>query len=557
MELLERLIPSSGEVLVDRYELGPVLGRGGFGIVFRAIHKGLDEPVAVKVLLPHVLANPDLVSRFEREVYLAKGLRHPNTIRILDFAKTSSGLPFYVMEFVSGCSLLDVIRRERALSAGRVQRVAVQILKSLAEAHANGVVHRDLKPPNVMLCEIHDEDDFVKVLDFGIAKALADPDQPGELTRSGLVLGTPRYMSPEQVRGWREVDPRSDLYTVGLIMAECLVGRPVAQGDSDIEVLNLHGSEAPLSFAGEVKSSALWPVIDKATKKHADQRYADAKAMRLALEAIRGLPQDRPALPSPKKGRAVPPPIPETTPPNSCQTPFKGMEVEDVGDESPAAPQPLAVGQADPEARTLAAGQETVLGTGRSGERQSRVPWILAALAAATLVVFALLTVTGVFSDSHDDSDLTESAAVDDLPNEEQPVVAPVDPGPQELPPEPVVVGPDPFVNDTINAAKLMLGTALPETHAILFDGTAGAQVSLNGSIVGTTPFEAVVPLVDRVITVRFERDRHESQEQTFSLTDEAVRVELSEERHHGRDRDRARPEEPEVPPFGGIGIHD
>jgi len=178
--VMENLLPKSGEKLGGRYILGEKLGRGGFAVVFRATHTGIDEDVAVKVLLPHILSNAELAPRFEREVLLAKGLRHPNTIRILDFDETDKGLPFYVMEYIRGDGLDKIIEREKGLSPMRTRHVTVQLLKSLAEAHDAGIVHRDLKPENLLLCDIFGESDFVKVLDFGIAKALGG--EPGTQT---------------------------------------------------------------------------------------------------------------------------------------------------------------------------------------------------------------------------------------------------------------------------------------------------------------------------------------------------------------------------------------
>ena len=228
----------------------------------------------------------------------------------------------------------------------------------------------------------------------------------------------------------------------------------------------------------------------------------------------------------------------------------------DIPAEQRPSPKPLGVGHVDHEARTLAAGQEMVFGTGSVNDRQNKLPWILVACAAVTLAVFAALAVTGVFTDNHDDGGPTESAVIDEGRGEEEPVIASADPELREPQPEPelAVVAPDPFVHDTINAARLMLGTALPDTHAIRFEGTAGARVSIAGQTVGTTPFEAVVPMVDREITVRYERDRHEARDETISLTDEVVRVDLREEQRERPDRHQEQ-EEPTIPPFGGVEV--
>jgi hypothetical protein len=277
-------MPETGDVLQGRYVLQEQIGRGGFGTVFRATQIGLDEDVAVKIVRPHVLDDPNLKARFEREIYVAKQLRHPNTIRVLDVAETEAGVPFYVMELAAGRSLADVLDHDGAMTQARARRIGLQILKGLAEAHAKGVVHRDLKPENVLLCDFFGEHDFVKILDFGIAKALADPK--GKITRTDVLMGTPNYMSPEQALGQADVDGRSDLYSVGLILGELLLGVPVVSGNSFIRLLAVQAAPTPLDLDPSLASCALGPVIKRATEKDRDERYPSAREMIDALEAI-------------------------------------------------------------------------------------------------------------------------------------------------------------------------------------------------------------------------------------------------------------------------------
>ncbi|MCA9565442.1 MAG: serine/threonine protein kinase, partial [Myxococcales bacterium] len=279
--VLQKLIPKVGDT-IGRYHLREQVGKGGFGVVFRATQAGLDEDVAVKVLRPHVVAKPEICQRFEREVRVAKGLRHPNSTRVLDAGQTEAGLPFYVMEYLECRSLAQVLRAEGAFTAERTRRIALQVLKSLGEAHSRGVIHRDLKPSNIMLCDIYGEDDFVKVLDFGIAKALVLSDEDDSETQTGQVLGTPRYMSPEQARG-QAIDPRSDLYSVGLLLAECVGGVPLVQGESSVEIMFQHTSPAPLILPPVVTKNPLAEVIRKAIRKQVDSRYLNADEMRAAL----------------------------------------------------------------------------------------------------------------------------------------------------------------------------------------------------------------------------------------------------------------------------------
>ncbi|MCA9564928.1 MAG: protein kinase, partial [Myxococcales bacterium] len=319
--LIEKLVPTAGQTVAGRYILREQVGRGGFGVVFRATQIGLDEDVAVKVLRPHIVTNQTMYSRFEREVKIAKGLRHPNSIRVLDFDKTEEGLPFYVMEFLRGDSLSAILRQEGGLSPHRARRIMIQVLKSLAEAHSRGVVHRDLKPSNVMLTEVYGETDFVKVLDFGIAKAISELDENGDETRTGEVLGTPRYMSPEQARS-EAVDGRSDIYTAGLLIAECIGGKPLVQGQNHLDLLFQHTSPTPLVIPPSIISSPLSDVIRVATRKQKERRYQTAEEMVDALESLGELPNDVPRhlVPLPREvrlrfGDSTP------TPTNSGHTP--------------------------------------------------------------------------------------------------------------------------------------------------------------------------------------------------------------------------------------------
>ncbi len=265
--------------------MGEELGRGGFGIVFKATHRSLGTSVAVKVLLPHVLSDPSHAQRFHREVALTKRLSHPNTVRILDAEQTADGLPFFVMEYIEGRTLQGVLAREGKLSPARAARITIQVLKSLAEAHAQGIVHRDLKPGNIMIAEVYGERDYVKVLDFGIAKALETSGTAGA-TETGMILGTPAYMSPEQVRTVVPLDGRSDLYTLGLILFECLTGRPVVADGAPLEMLVAHASAESHRLPPQIASHPIGGVLELALAKNRDGRFASADAFRGALEGL-------------------------------------------------------------------------------------------------------------------------------------------------------------------------------------------------------------------------------------------------------------------------------
>jgi serine/threonine-protein kinase len=222
-----------GQVLADRYRIVKLLGSGGMGSVYRAEHVHMKKPVAVKILHRHMTTNAEVVARFEREAVAAGRIEHPNVAAATDFGKAADGSFYLALEYVEGKSLGDVIE-QGPIAPYRALVIARQIADALAAAHAAGIVHRDLKPDNVLLVERDGLGDFVKVLDFGIAKVHLD-EGSGPLTQIGTIFGTPQYMSPEQGQG-RTVDGRSDLYALGIILYEMLTGKLPFDAD-DLVVL--------------------------------------------------------------------------------------------------------------------------------------------------------------------------------------------------------------------------------------------------------------------------------------------------------------------------------
>jgi serine/threonine-protein kinase len=210
-----------GQVLDGRYKIEEVIGQGGMGMVFRAIQTSVQRPVAIKTLNPSLAAAPLFFERFRREAEIASRLRHPHVITIYDFGRAQDGTCYYVMELLEGESLRELIKRDGPLSLRRAVDVIEQACRGLAHAHEQGVVHRDIKPHNIILQQL-DGRDFAKVLDFGLVKALEQEDEQ-QLTTTGQVLGTPQYMPPEQAGG-EGVDHRSDLYSMGGVFYYCLTG---------------------------------------------------------------------------------------------------------------------------------------------------------------------------------------------------------------------------------------------------------------------------------------------------------------------------------------------
>jgi TPR repeat protein len=240
---------SIGTLLADRYEILSEIGRGRVGIVYKAVHKRLDKTIAVKVLFEDVGSDETAMKRFEHEARSTSRLSHPNIIDVLDYGSSRAGFPYLVIEYIDGTDLQDVISRETRISLGRTVKIISQVCGALAHAHNKGIIHRDLKPSNIMLMDYEGYPDFVKLVDFGIAKRY-DGDEVNieRLTADGQVLGTPAYMSPEQCQAGK-LDARSDIYSLGCVMFKMLTGIPPIAGSSIIDIIHSHISNDPLSFA--------------------------------------------------------------------------------------------------------------------------------------------------------------------------------------------------------------------------------------------------------------------------------------------------------------------
>ena len=235
--------PLIGTTVDGRYLVQSMLGQGGMGAVYRAHQKTMNRSIALKVLKKELSSDPQIVKRFLREVQATSVLRHPNTIAVYDFGQTPENLLYIAMEYLEGIPLADKIKNDGPRTTDRALEIIQDTLSALAEAHDKGIVHRDLKPDNLFLATMGGAE-VVKVLDFGIAK-LDTGDNQTQLTRSGLTVGTPPYMSPEQAEGRAEITPASDIYSLGCILFECLTGRPPFIGDSPVKILMDHCTSAP------------------------------------------------------------------------------------------------------------------------------------------------------------------------------------------------------------------------------------------------------------------------------------------------------------------------
>ena len=277
---LENLI---GRTLNHRYLVEDKIGEGGFGAVFRGKQIATGREVALKILHPHNVNDETIVARFRREAEACSKLRDPHTVTTYDFDETPDGILYLAMELLRGKALHHLQKSDGPLGSARVLRILDQVAASLSEAHANGIVHRDMKPENVFI-ESRGGEDHVKVLDFGIAKVMSDDRQVPALTAVGQTLGTLEFMSPEQLRG-QKLDGRSDIYALGMMAYEMLTGKlPFQSAKTPIDIINFHmKTEAPApSKLGEhiAIPAAVDAIIVKMVQKDREHRFANANALR-------------------------------------------------------------------------------------------------------------------------------------------------------------------------------------------------------------------------------------------------------------------------------------
>ncbi len=281
-----------GSTLGGRYEILRRIGEGGMGAVYEARHTVIGRKVAVKVLLERLLEKRELVRRLLQEARMASSIGHENIVDVLDFGSTDDGRAFVAMEYLEGESLAALLNREAPLPVARALAIARQVTSALGAAHAKGIVHRDIKPENVFIIQ-RGENDFVKVVDFGVSKAVRSAEEGMDslrLTRTGTLLGTPLYMSPEQARGDDDVDARTDVWAVGILLYECLTGDVPFRANNYLRVIaQVLGTEI-------VSPSALRPELDippsvdalvmRALARDREQRFADMASLEREIVAL-------------------------------------------------------------------------------------------------------------------------------------------------------------------------------------------------------------------------------------------------------------------------------
>ncbi len=286
-----------GTVIADRYHIEKKLGEGGMGAVYLGEHVKMGRKSAIKVMTQSMANAPEAIARFNREAANAARINHPNVCAIYDFGETDDGVIYLAMEFIEGESLNDTLHREGALPPSRAADILKQTADALHVAHDLGIVHRDLKPDNIMLARGRGDSDVVKVVDFGIAKAMTG-EEGQKVTKTGLVVGTPEYMSPEQLSG-DVLDGRSDLYSLGLVFYRMLTGTLPFHADTAQETMIKRLTDDPMPLAqaapGQTFPGALQEAMNKALARMPSARYANAADFAAdAVAAVRTMKADVP-----------------------------------------------------------------------------------------------------------------------------------------------------------------------------------------------------------------------------------------------------------------------
>jgi serine/threonine protein kinase len=491
--------PLVGTTVDGRYIIESVLGQGGMGMVYKARHSILSKPLAIKVLLPEVSRNAEIIARFRQEAQSASAIGNHHIIDISDFGVLPDKSTYFVMEFLDGRDLTHAIENEQPIPASVVVHVGKQLCDALGAAHEAGIVHRDLKPDNIFLVKRGDDRDFVKVLDFGIAKV---GGASSKLTRAGQVFGTPHYMSPEQCSG-SGVDHRTDIYALGVILYETICGRVPFDADNLMGILTKHLYEVPPpphTLPPPVDCPpGLEAVILKCLTKQAELRYQTMREVKADLEKV-----------------------------EAGLTPEAVLDaVERQAADAPRDPTGRLV-TSSVTGSTTGSGLHVAVGSESLGEEPpNRLPMLLGILAAVLLLVgggglAAWFTVL--------------QPRISPPPRAAAPTRAPAE-VPVEAPPE--VPEPPPELPET---------PAVPaEVHVTVRSNPDGAEVSRDDEILGNTPLEIVRPEGDDRITLTVRAAAHEPREVVLtSLTTEEITITLDAVRRAASRRPR-RPRRPQA----------
>jgi serine/threonine-protein kinase len=280
--------PNVGATICDRYLILEVVGRGGMGVVYKAEQHPIERIVAVKMLHPHIIADAETIKRFHKEAQAVSRIEHAHSVRIYDFGITGQAQPFIVMDFVDGGSLRDLLRKEANLPLKRAEEIFLQVVDALSCAHEAGIIHRDMKPENIMLCEKSGKPDFVYVVDFGISTLDTGKAAYNMVAQSAAeTRGSPAYMSPEQCVRGAEIDHRTDIYSLAISIYESLSGRLPYAARNAFELLDAHKNSAPLPLTSAHQSlgpcQSLSAVLLRALEKNPEKRQQSMQEFGMEL----------------------------------------------------------------------------------------------------------------------------------------------------------------------------------------------------------------------------------------------------------------------------------
>lgn len=418
--VLEKAVdPLIGQTLADKYRIEELINEGGMGAVYRSTHILMDKTVAIKVLHPALAADDKIVARFHREAKAASRISHPHALNVTDFGEAENGIVFLVMEYLKGETLKEAIHAEGQMPLPRVIEIMRQVSGALEAAHNEGVVHRDLKSDNIMLLDIGGGD-WAKVLDFGIAKITEKVGQDPALTAPNLIIGTPQYMSPEQCSQAAEIDSRSDIYSLGVILYEMLVGHVPFSGESPTAIMMKHLQESPPSVLEERKDlpAAVGRVVTRAMAKRPEDRFQTV--VELAEELTSAAETEDPI------------PVAASTAPDSADRQTNRIVVPTGSNEAPRETANEDHDEATvvrPRAEPLVAMESEIISAGVTESPESFNPWrIVIPAVAGLLVIFAV-----VFA-------LTRNSSSEPTANDNsQPLT--VDPGSQPVQPSETPTG--------------------------------------------------------------------------------------------------------------------
>lgn len=386
-----------GRTLDGKYHIEAKIGEGGMGAVYRARHVLMDAPLAIKVLHPSLVSDATSVARFQREAQAMARIRHSNAIAVSDFGVTEDQINYIVMELFEGESLRKVLERDKKLPYAVAIAVARQVCGALEAAHRSGVIHRDIKPENIFVSPQPDGSYAVKVIDFGIAKIVTDTAKGGPpLTRQGMIIGSPHYLSPEQCTG-QELDARSDVYSLGIVLFEMLTGRVPFTAVTPVAVALLHANEPPPSLRSlnpEIPE-ALDRLVLRALSKSKADRPASAREFAEELERVGRLvsPSFDPVTPLVEKildasvapSNGLPPATPPAAASGGRDIPIQSGDAAGRGNRSETSPTPVA-----PSAGAAWTGGSLAT-YGQSADGGAWLRWVVAAVVVAVVLVAGLL----------------------------------------------------------------------------------------------------------------------------------------------------------------------